>query len=86
MTTNRKALLIAIHEENILLQWLWIYENHVCDLRIKEWKWKGFKHYLGISENIAWKKIKACMGFEDRSKDAFMFSILFVTSHILRVL
>ena len=26
------------------------------------------------------------MGFEDRSKDAFMFSILFVTSHILRVL
>ena len=26
------------------------------------------------------------MGFEDRSKDAFMFSILLVTSHILSVL
>ena len=58
MTTNRKALLIAILEDNILLQWLWIYENLVCDLRIKEWKWKVFKPYLGISENIAWKKLR----------------------------
>ena len=55
MTTNRNALLIAILEDNILLQWRWIYENHVCDLQIKKWKWKGFKSYLGISENIAWK-------------------------------
>ena len=55
MTTNRNALLIAILEDNILLQWRWIYENHVCDLQIKKWKWKGFKSYLCISENIAWK-------------------------------
>ena len=42
-------------------EWLWIYENHVCKLRIKTWIWERFRsneHYLSSSANKAWKNFR----------------------------
>ena len=48
-------------------KYLWIHENHVCELRMKTWIWKRSSqndNYLSNNENKAWKKIQACTGFE----------------------
>ena len=38
-------------------KWLWKYENHICEMRIKTWIWqRSDEHYSSSCENKAWKK------------------------------